>query len=364
MSVLSCRSPYRLTNCPVGGADKVNDVVEKHVTDGPTSQWSEQARQARLHFVSGKGGTGKTTVAATLALTLASRGQRVLLVECEERQGIAQLFDTHPLPPVDTQVATLEGGGSVWALPLQIEYALLEYLDMFYNLGFAGRAIKRVGAIDFVTTVAPGLRDVVITGKVKERVIALDKKGHRLYDSIVVDSPPTGRIGNFLDVTSAMRDLTKTGPIRKQSDGVAKLLHSPDTMVHLCTLLEAMPIQETIEAVDELRAKELNIGAIFINRVEPAYLPDDQLDAIAEGRIDADKVRASMAEAGVAVTDDDLSGLLTETVDYASRTQAQQVARAELDDVDAPQIELPSVENGMDLGGLYELVDVMKKAGV
>ncbi|WP_372476880.1 ArsA-related P-loop ATPase [Gordonia liuliyuniae] len=341
----------------------MNGVVEKHVTDGPTSQWSDQARQARLHFVSGKGGTGKTTVAAALALTLASRGQRVLLVECEERQGIAQLFDTQPLPPVDTQVATLEGGGSVWALALQIEHALLEYLDMFYNLGFAGRAIKRVGAIDFVTTVAPGLRDVVITGKVKERVIALDKKGHRLYDAIVVDAPPTGRIGNFLDVTSAMRDLAKSGPIRKQSEGVATLLHSADTMVHLCTLLEAMPIQETVEAVDELRAKGLHIGSIIINRVETAHLPDDELDAIAEGRIDADRVRSTLTDAGVEFTDDDLAGLLTESIEYAARVQAQQVAHAELDDVDAPQISLPSIDQGMDLGGVYELVAVLKKAG-
>ena len=141
--------------------------------------------------------------------------------------------------------------GQVNALAIDTEAAFLEYLDMFYNLGFAGRAMKRIGAIDFVTTVAPGLRDVILTGKIKERVIAVNKDGSRVYDAIVVDSPPTGRIGNFLDVTQAMADLTKTGPIRNQSDGVTKLLRSADTAVHLVTLLEAMPIQETIEAIVE-----------------------------------------------------------------------------------------------------------------
>lgn len=336
-------------------------------TDALTVQdgvWPEQARGARLHFVSGKGGTGKTTVAAALAIAFASDGKKVLLVETEGRQGIAQLFDVPPLPPTDHQVASAEGDGGVWALAIDIEHALLEYLDMFYNLGFAGRAIKKVGAIDFVTTVAPGLRDVVITGKIKERVIATDKAGALLYDVVVVDSPPTGRIGSFLDVTSAMRDLAKSGPIRNQSEGVVQLLHSPQTSVHLCTLLEAMPIQETVEAVDDLTGKGLNVGAIFVNRVNPQYLPDDQLDDIAEGRVEASELRTALGEAGLDVSDDDFAGLLTETIDYAVRLQAQQVAEAELDEVNAPTIDLPEIEQHVDLGALYQLARVMKEAGV
>lgn len=343
--------------------DKVSVVTTDALTV-PGGVWPEQARNARLHFVSGKGGTGKTTVAAALAIALASEGKKVLLVEVEGRQGIAQRFDVPPLPPTDHQVATAEDGGGVWALALDIEHALLEYLDMFYNLGFAGRAIKKVGAIDFVTTVAPGLRDVVITGKIKERVIATDKQGRLLYDAVVVDSPPTGRIGNFLDVTAAMRDLAKTGPIRNQSEGVVTLLHSAQTAVHLCTLLEAMPIQETIEAVDELVGKDLNIGAVFVNRVRPHHLPDDQFDEIAEGQVDSTALRAELEAAGLTVTDEDFAGLLTETIDYAVRLQAQQVARADLDEVPAPQIELPELDEHVDLGALYQLARTMKEAGV
>ncbi|MGW0036739.1 ArsA family ATPase [Gordonia sp. NPDC003376] len=341
-----------------------------HDTAGDTADdltaanvWPESAARARLHFVSGKGGTGKTTVAASLALALAGDGKRVLLVECEGRQGIAQLFDIAPLPPTDTRVATAEGGGEVWALALDIEHALLEYLDMFYNLGFAGRAMKRIGAIDFVTTVAPGLRDVLITGKIKERIIASDKEGVRRYDAVVVDAPPTGRIGTFLDVTKAMADLAKTGPIRNQSDGVVRLLHSPETVIHLVTLLEAMPITETIEAVEELRTKELRIGSLIINRVSPIHLPPDSIDDIAEGRIDAQRVAGGLTTAGITASEEDFAGLLTETIEHASRLQAQQIAKAQLDDVEVPTLELPALGDGIDLGSLYELANLLQKAG-
>lgn len=325
--------------------------------------WPPAAARARLHIVSGKGGTGKTTVAASLALALAADGKRVLLVETEGRQGIAQLFDTAPLPPTDTRVATAEGGGEVWALAVDIEHALLEYLDMFYNLGFAGRAMKRIGAIDFVTTVAPGLRDVLLTGKIKERIIHSDKAGQRVYDAVVVDAPPTGRIGNFLDVTKAMADLAKSGPIRNQSEGVSRLLHSDETTIHLVTLLEAMPIQETIDAVQELHEKDLNVGSLIINRVDPPYLPADETDAIAEGTIDAPRIEKHLVAAGIGAGPADLAGLLTETIEHASRLQAQQVAKAQLDEIDLPTLELPAIRDGIDLGALYELAGLLQKAG-
>src|SRR5690348_281098 len=191
--------------------------------------WPARLSKARLHFVTGKGGTGKSTIAAALALTLAAGGRKVLLVEVEGRQGIAQLFDVPPLPYEEVKIATAEGGGQVNALAIDIEAAFLEYLDMFYNLGLAGRAMRRIGAIEFATTIAPGLRDVLLTGKIKEIVVRppdmRDAKHKRSgYDAVVVDSPPTGRISRFLDVTKAVSDLAKGGPVHSQAEGVVKLL--------------------------------------------------------------------------------------------------------------------------------------------
>ena len=121
----------------------------------------------RLHIVTGKGGTGKTTVAAALAVALATGGRRVLLAEVEGRQGIAQVFDTPQLPYEERKVASAPAGGEVFALAIDPEDALLDYLDTLYGLKRAGKAFSRFGLVDFVTTVAPGMRDVLLTGKVK-----------------------------------------------------------------------------------------------------------------------------------------------------------------------------------------------------
>src|ERR1700689_4712160 len=127
----------------------------------------------RLHVVTGKGGTGKTTVAAALALALARVGRRGLLIEVEGRQGIARLFDCPPLPYAERKVALGLGsqgaeGGDVYALAVDPEGALLDYMEMFYNMRRAGKTLTRIGVVDFATTIAPGLADVLVTGKATE----------------------------------------------------------------------------------------------------------------------------------------------------------------------------------------------------
>src|SRR3546814_15790726 len=129
------------------------------------------------------------------------------------------------------------------------ESGLLEYLAMYYKLGRAGKALDRFGVIDFATTIAPGVRDVLLTGKVFEaardgRKKGTSSKGGQHYDAIVLDAPPTGRIAQFLNVNGELAGLAKAGPIKKQADTVMTLFRSPRTALHLVPALEGMPVQE------------------------------------------------------------------------------------------------------------------------
>ncbi|WP_459968420.1 ArsA family ATPase [Mycobacterium sp. MUNTM1] len=331
---------------------------------GAAVGWPARLTKARLHFVTGKGGTGKSTIAAALALTLAAGGRKVLLVEVEGRQGIAQLFDVPPLPYQEVKIATAERGGQVNALAIDIEAAFLEYLEMFYNLGIAGRAMRRIGAIEFATTIAPGLRDVLLTGKIKETVIRVDKNRLPVYDAIVVDAPPTGRIARFLDVTKAVSDLAKGGPVHSQADGVVKLLHSEQTAIHLVTLLEALPVQETLEAIEELAEMQLPIGSVIVNRNIPSYLQPADLAKAAEGDVDADSVRAGLEKSGISLSDQDFAGLLTETIEHATVVATRAEIAQQLDALKVARLELPAISDGVDLGSLYELSESLAQQGV
>jgi anion-transporting ArsA/GET3 family ATPase len=317
--------------------------------------------------VTGKGGTGKSTVAAALALALASRGKEVLLCEVEARQGIAQLFDVPPLPYEERRiVAGPEGSGDVYALAIDIESALLEYLSMYYRLGRAGRALDRFGVIDFATTIAPGVRDVLLTGKIYE-VVHRNKrsKNARTYDAVVLDAPPTGRIAQFLNVNGELAGLAKVGPIRNQADNVMSLLQSDLTAVHLVTVLEDMPVQETADGIDELRTAKLPVGGVVVNLARRPELDDDERDQAMAGALDEDVLRSDLERAGVKVTQTLLEGLLDEALEHSERRALEDEQRHRIDDLDVPTFELSRLPEGIDLGGLYELAaDLRRQAMV
>ena len=220
----------------------------------------------RLHIVSGKGGTGKTTVAAALACALATAGRRVLLCEVEGRQGIAELFGASRLVDAEERrICRTPPGGAVHASSIDAEAAFLEYLETFYHLGLAAKALDRFGVVDFATSIAPGLRDVLLTGKVYEAVRRGEKNRPNSYDAVVLDAPPTGRIAQFLNVHQAVAGLARVGPIRGQADSIMRMLRSTTTAVHLVTLLEEMPVTETEEAVAALRPTGISVETVIAN---------------------------------------------------------------------------------------------------
>ncbi|MDH6132676.1 anion-transporting ArsA/GET3 family ATPase [Kitasatospora sp. MAA4] len=339
----------------------------------------------RLHVVSGKGGTGKTTVAAALALALAAEGRRTLLIEVEGRQGIAELFGIAALPYEERKVATVSaaqlGGpakgrgqvnGEVFALAIDTEQALLEYLDMFYKLGRAGKALQKVGFVDFATTIAPGVRDVLLTGKACEAARRKGPDGRRAYDAVVMDAPPTGRLTRFLNVNSEVAGLARFGPIHSQAQAVMGVLKSPETAVHLVTLLEEMPVQETVDGFTELRAAGLPTGGVMVNMVRPPVL-----DAAAVAAVHGDhreEVALALVEAGLggrsrtaatrrAAVEPLLDPLLDQAREHAERVALEHEQRADLAALRLPSYELPLLSGGVDLGGLYRLAGELKAQG-
>jgi anion-transporting ArsA/GET3 family ATPase len=324
---------------------------------GPAPLVAGIPSQARLHVVTGKGGTGKSTVAAALALALTEGGRRVLLVEVESRQSIAQLFDIPPMQYAEQRLVRTGNGGELFGLAIDPEQAMIEYLELFYGLKRAGKGLTKIGAVDFVTTLAPGLRDVLLTGKVKESVVRVDASGKPVYDAVVLDAPPTGRIGRFLDATREVQKLAKIGSIADQSAGVIKLLHGPRTAVHLVTLLEEMPVQETTDAAAELKRLDFRLGAIVVNRARPRLIESNQVAA--DGSVDLVELRAGLKKAGVGA--EHVAPLAREMAEYAERQRVQDENQARLDALDLPRITLPDLNPPVEVGELKDLAALFRE---
>jgi hypothetical protein len=334
----------------------------------------------RLHVVTGKGGTGKTTVAAAMALALATAGRKVLLIEVEGRQGIARLFDCPPLPYEERKVAiglapmppqSAQGGGQggdVYALAVDPEGALLDYLEMFYNLRRTGKALTRLGVVDFATTIAPGLSDVLVTGKATEA--ARRRAGRRddthVYHAVVMDAPPTGRISRFLNVSTEVSGLAKMGPIKTHADTVGRVIRSPQTAVHFVTTLEEMPVQETLDGLAELHkltGDAIRPGGVFINMARPAMLDRTDLAAAASGSLDVTELSLGLKAAGISDNHGLAADLATELREHALQVALQDREREELKAANRPTYELPMIPEGIDLASLYQLAATLREQG-
>lgn len=277
--------------------------------------------------MAGKGGVGKTTVSATLACLAAEAGMSVLLVEVEGKSGLARAFGMADLG-YDEQVLRpgLPGAaGEVRARALTADRALLEYLDD-HGLRRISRRLSRTGALDMVATAAPGIKDILVLGKVKQ----LERDG--AADLVILDGPAAGHALTFLLAPRALLDTVSAGPIRDQAaDALDLLSDRARCQVVLVTSAEETPVNEVTECAFALEDQVgVNLGPVVVNGLYPAVAGLDSDPGAAAGGAGT-SLSAAAADVLVAAARFRLS---------RQRLQAEQVGRL-ADALPLPQLHLP-----------------------
>jgi anion-transporting ArsA/GET3 family ATPase len=214
----------------------------------------------RLILVTGKGGVGKTTVAAALALLGAQRGKRTLACEVDAKGDLAKVFETGP-----TSFAEREVQPRLFAMTMDTEASLKEYLALQLHLPIAARIGPLARMFDFVATAAPGVREILTIGKLAYEV----RQGH--YDLVVVDGAATGHVVGQLAAPQAINELVQVGIIREQTRWMLDILSDPaQTGMVIVATPEEMPVNETIDLAGRLRAETtVDLAAVVVNRVLP-----------------------------------------------------------------------------------------------
>jgi anion-transporting ArsA/GET3 family ATPase len=219
----------------------------------------------RCLFFTGKGGVGKSTMAAATALLASSIGKRVLLVEVDAKGDVPAQFEHAPVGFTPREISP-----GVLAMAMDTEASLQEYLRMNLRVPVIGRLGPLARVLDFVATAAPGVKEILTIGKIAWEVReAID--GRADHDIVIVDAAATGHIVSQLGAADAIRELVDVGPLRNQTQWVSDLLADPAiTAVNVVTTPEEMPVAETIELVDKIRTEvHVPLGAVIVNRVLP-----------------------------------------------------------------------------------------------
>lgn len=214
----------------------------------------------KLVFVTGKGGTGKTTVASALALLASSRGKRVLICEVDGKGELAGYYEA---PPTAFKEKEVQPG--LFAMTMDTEASLREYLKLQLRIPIVGRIGPVAKAFDFLAAAAPGVREILTVGK-----LCFEVRDNG-WDMVVVDAPATGHIVGQLAAPQAVNGLVKVGLIRTQTDWMLEMLSDPATtgLLAVCTP-EEMPVTETMELAVRVRNETtVQLAGVVVNRVLP-----------------------------------------------------------------------------------------------
>jgi hypothetical protein len=285
---------------------------------------------SRLVIVAGKGGVGKTVVSATLARAAARIGLSSLVIEVEGKSGLATMFGRGALD-YDEAVLLPGGGptgdGEVRARTLTPDEALLDYLKD-HGLSRISRRLVSSGALDVVATAAPGIKDILILGKVKQ----LERLG--TADLVVLDAPAAGHAITFLQAARALLDTVRVGPINAQARDVLEMLTDHERCrVLLVTLPEETPVNELVDTAFSLEDRVgVGLGPVVVNG---CY--DEVPGVMAE-------VGAAAASAGATLRAGEADVLSAAAAFRAQRTavQVEQLARL-AQQLPLPQLRLPFV---------------------
>ncbi|MCA1692182.1 MAG: ArsA family ATPase [Actinobacteria bacterium] len=278
--------------------------------------------------MAGKGGVGKTTLSAALARMASKSGLSVLVVEIEGKHGLAAAFGTRILA-YDEQVLSPGGGGEgeIRARTLTPDQALLEYLDE-HGLRRISRRLTRSGAVDVVATAAPGIKDILLLGKVKQ----LEQR--READLIILDAPAAGHAVTFLLSARSLLDTVNVGPIRTQAEEVLALLTDPArSQVMLVTLPEETPVNEVVETAYTLEEEVgIDLGPVVVNGL---YADVDGLD------VDPEEA-ANEADVALRPGEAQALGAAARFRAGRQRLQSEQLARL-AEALPLPQLQVPAL---------------------
>ena len=225
-------------------------------------------RDRAVLYVTGKGGVGKTTVAAALGLAAARTGRRTIVCEVSEQDRMSRAFARHGVRPEQE----VELAKDLWAITIDPQRALEEWLGKQLGGGPAGRILGHSHAFQYFVAAAPGAKELITIAKVWE--LAQPQrwdKHNRHYDLVVVDAPASGHGIGMLTTPRTFGEIARVGPIRRQATKVSEMLADPARTGYVAVALpEEMPVNETIELERRLRdAVGLGLDAIVMNAMWP-----------------------------------------------------------------------------------------------
>lgn len=249
-----------------------------------TKHWElNDLLKRRLWIVSGKGGVGKTTAAAALALLASRHGLKVLLVETHGLSHLAELFQAGE---VGYEPKAVKNGISL--ARLNPESAFEEYVLRQVKFQFVYNAVFNNKYVRHFIDAAPGLTELLTIGKVWALVEDEVRQGKRpAYDLVIVDAPSTGHSLSLLTVPQVVVDAIRVGPLKHNAQEVLTLIRdSSKTLVWLVTLPEEMPVNEAVEMDEKLRDQaKVAVGPILLNSMWPKIFEADSLQDLKKNKI-------------------------------------------------------------------------------